>query len=792
MFMKLLYRIIMAFLLAVSMADVAYAQIEDDGIIGGVEIDTFASFRNGVYHYFNGIDYYYQGYYYMSEQQLEKAVDCFEQHLKERPGNVKTMHFLGYSYYWLTHVCNTETYKDYLEKAIQHLPIDDIDARFEMHYFYGQYLFLGDSLSDIEPDYCKAFDEFDKAMACIDDIDLTDDLLPFYKELYYRHAGLLFYSYYYYNNNVPDTTTICSEIVERPEDWISCIGEQELNRCMDDLNHIICIEQNDSLKTNIDTLSLVLIGQCHYYCADYDKAIYCYEKSGVAPAQLMEWFNYETVRCFLDAYFYQGVENSEQVTALSDILFEFLRRNYRFMYMDKANYKDKQGVWSGLAANVIQYYKEKEEYEKALDFWFKIKNNFSFDDVLLTHQGLCRLALGDTTATRELEFAAHLNPKNAGLSHLGMTLSNLSNGNLYSDPFANNIVFLEDNDSVRSLGLDTTYYLIQGWASYCQKDYNDAKEYYIKLVELDESPDNLLMLALCYKKLAEDTACIEQAEVYNNEASINFHKVIEIEDSTFLYSSAPYAYYYLGDPDNAVKTMEYILQTGFPTSIQAEKDSLKCYEIHEKAAEIYASVGKLRLAKQHLKKAFEYSHIPLTLSMAQYAPLLSPIKQFVKKEADRYKRYITTESPIHRDTIVCDIPFKKKDKNTNTRTISCVINGVPVDNMLFDPGADYVQLTKSVADSIRGLFLGWQPTKDANGNPVCQKIVSLGTLKIGDIVLENVQATINEEPNAQLLLGCTVWNNLKVEMPSPMNKGMIRLTYIKESIEIPENKKKNR
>lgn len=782
--MKQLYRIIIGFLLTVLMVNVAHAQSEDNGIIDRTQIDTCVSFKRGC-------EYYYRGIYYLSESDLRNAIRCFELHLTEHPQDEYTADYLGYTYYYLYFVYlnknQTEDVVECFEKALLYLPIDDTIARFNMHYYYSLYLFNGDSLSGIEPDYCEAFDEFNKAMACIDDIELTDDLLPLYKNLYYNHACLLFDAHYYNSNAVPDTITICNEIVERP-DWVSCIGEQKLDRCMDDLNHIICIERNDSPKTNIDTLAHVLLGQCYYYCADYEKAIYYYEKSGIAPTQLMAWFNFVTVSCFLDAYFKQGLEDSERVRALSDVLFEFWRCNYRLMYMDKANYKDKQGVWPGLAANVIQYYKEKGEYEKALDFWYKIKNNFSFDDVLLTHQGLCRFALGDTTATEDLEFAARLNPQNAGLSRLGMTLSLLSNGNLYSVPFANQPVLLDGNDSIRSLGLDTTYYLIQGWASYCQKNYGVAKDYYNELVNLDKSSDNWLMLALCFKKLAEDTACLEKAEVYNNKADIYFHKVIEIEDSTFHYSSAPYAYYYLGDPDNAIRTTEFILQTGFPVSTQTANDSLTCFGIHYQAAEIYANVGKRRLAKQHIKKAFEYSHEPLTLSMVQYAPLLAPIKQFVKKETDRY---LSKESPIHDTIFVCDIPFKKKG-NSNTRTISCTINGVTVDNMLFDPGAEYVQLTKDVVDSIGEdelYYIGWQRTQDANGNPICQRIVSLDTLKIGDIVLENVQATINEEPGAQRLLGCTVWNNIKVEMPSPVNKGMIRLTYIKESIEIPEDKK---
>lgn len=792
--MKQLYRILIAYLLAVSMTDVAYAQFEDDGIIGGVEIDTFASFKDGCDHFNKGKDYYFQGYYYMSEQQLEQAVCCFEQQMNERPGEVNTKHYLGYSYYLLfcacnteTDACNTETNKDYLEKALLYLPIDDTIARLEMHYYYGQYSLLEDSVSGIKPDYCKAFQEFEEAMAYDIDIEIVPEYIPIYKSLYYYHARLLFDSFYN-SNFIPDTTTYCNEVEQT--DWITCMGEKQLDRCIADLNHIMSLKQLDSQRNVFDTLALALFGHCCYYKGEYDKATYYYEKSGITPAQLMASLGYETVRCFLDSYFKQGIEDSTHITDdLSNALFESWRNNYRLMYMDDGNFNNKQGVMSEMAMNVLIYYYSKGEYAKALDFWFNIKNNFSFDDVLLTYQGLCRYALGDTTAIGEFEFASRLNPQN-GMSHLGMTLCNLSKGNLSLMPFANKAVFLDGRDSsyysVQALGLDSLYYLSQGWAHYCQKNYSVAKDYYLQLRELNPSSDNLLMLAICYKKLAEqETDSITRKNLFAS-ATRTFREVIDSEETKKSYSSAPYAYYYLGDSQNAIKTMEHILQTGFPSSIQTEDDRMTCYEIHNQAAEIYALVHKLGKAKRHLKKSFEYCHIPLVLYLAQNAPLLAPIKQYVKKEASRY--IINVEAPIHRDTIICDIPFKKNG-NSNTRTINCIINGFPVESMLFDPGADYIQLTKAKADSLGAVFIGWQRVKLADGSYKCQRIVSLNTVKIDSIVLENVQAVINDDPRAPLLIGCTVWNNLKVEMPSPVNKGMIRLTYIKESIEIPEDKK---
>ena len=193
----------------------------------------------------------------------------------------------------------------------------------------------------------------------------------------------------------------------------------------------------------------------------------------------------------------------------------------------------------------------------------------------------------------------------------------------------------------------------------------------------------------------------------------------------------------------------------------------------------------MKKARYHIKKAFQYYNDPLRLAIVLEAPLLVPIQSDVEREVNRY-----INLRVSKDTIVCDIPFNKRTQDY-TRTVSCKINGKTIDDMLFDPGADKVQLSRDKAkeigitedDIIDPTYL----VKDANGRKVQVPLVSLKRVEIGDIVLENVQAIINNAPDAQLLLGCTVWNNLKVEMPSPVNKGMIRLTYIKESVEIPKN-----
>ena len=333
--------------------------------------------------------------------------------------------------------------------------------------------------------------------------------------------------------------------------------------------------------------------------------------------------------------------------------------------------------------------------------------------------------------------------------------------------------------------IDTLYYLFGGLSSYYGNDYKAANEHFMA-----QDSVNAEMQAFCYQMLAEQESDPEQREAFIERANEYFRKVIAEEDSTGKFSEAPYAYLFLGDKKKAVEIMKHILQTDIINPALTLDDSLACWGVYHQAAEIYAQVGELKKAKKHLKKSLEYCHNPMILALIEKAPLLTPIREYVEQEVTKYKQQMEkAESPIHRHTIVCEIPFRKNGLS-NVRTINtCYINDSLVEDMLFDPGADYVQLTKKEADRI-GItekdYIGWTPLGSANGKMDPMPLVSLDKLRIDSIELENVQAVINTTPGAPLLLGCTVWNNLTVEMPA--NKMIIRLTYIKESIEIPENK----
>lgn len=92
-------------------------------------------------------------------------------------------------------------------------------------------------------------------------------------------------------------------------------------------------------------------------------------------------------------------------------------------------------------------------------------------------------------------------------------------------------------------------------------------------------------------------------------------------------------------------------------------------------------------------------------------------------------------------------------------TISCEINGMK-GRMIFDTGASKVSLSKSFCEILldngyisESDFLGDGQLITADGRIVDHAELLLRTVKIGDVVLENVQAVVIDNQNAPLLFG---------------------------------------
>jgi clan AA aspartic protease (TIGR02281 family) len=110
--------------------------------------------------------------------------------------------------------------------------------------------------------------------------------------------------------------------------------------------------------------------------------------------------------------------------------------------------------------------------------------------------------------------------------------------------------------------------------------------------------------------------------------------------------------------------------------------------------------------------------------------------------------------------------------------LPCIVNGVPM-KFIYDTGASDV--TISLIEAMYMIkngyiseedFIGFEYYKIANGDITEGAVIVLKTLQIGEIVLQNVRATIVNSLEAPLLLGQSALNRL----------GSIEFDYYKEQL----------
>lgn len=119
-----------------------------------------------------------------------------------------------------------------------------------------------------------------------------------------------------------------------------------------------------------------------------------------------------------------------------------------------------------------------------------------------------------------------------------------------------------------------------------------------------------------------------------------------------------------------------------------------------------------------------------------------------------------TLSPLHAQTIIQMVEDKGVYK------IPCEINGLKV-KMVFDTGAATVSLSQSLAEMMldnnyisTSDFIGTSRSLTADGRIIDHSELILNSLKLGDITINNVKASVVHEQNTPLLLGQTAIQRL--------------------------------
>ena len=156
--------------------------------------------------------------------------------------------------------------------------------------------------------------------------------------------------------------------------------------------------------------------------------------------------------------------------------------------------------------------------------------------------------------------------------------------------------------------------------------------------------------------------------------------------------------------------------------------------------------------------------------MKEYQDLITEYK--AKYAVDELQEHLLQEN------IEVEIPFTKANGVTE---VQCTINGLPL-HFVFDTGASDVTMSMVEATfMLKNKYLtpldvvGKQNYLTADGNVSEGTVINLKSVKIGDLELTNVRASVVKSQNAPLLLGQSVLGRLgKIEIDN--EKRVIRVT----------------
>ena len=257
-------------------------------------------------------------------------------------------------------------------------------------------------------------------------------------------------------------------------------------------------------------------------------------------------------------------------------------------------------------------------------------------------------------------------------------------------------------------------------------------------------------------------------------ADEDFNQVIRLDSVPDAPECAYYAYYYLGNKDKAIETLNKVLK---------KDDKGNCYD----AACLYSIMGDKEESISYLRRALEkgyrnFNHIKRDhdlnniRSTAEYKALMDEYEKKHQQEFAEDDDETVYESKTE------EVPFTKEG---NVCKVKCAINGLPL-HFIFDTGASDVSMSSVEATFMlkndylsTSDIIGRQNYMTANGNITEGTVINLRDVKLGNIHLNDIKASVVKNQSAPLLLGQSVFSKLgKIEIDND-NK-VLRITYRKK------------
>lgn len=444
----------------------------------------------------------------------------------------------------------------------------------------------------------------------------------------------------------------------------------------------------------------------------------------------------ERAACVEAALKYLELDDDPSLRPVSD----YCSKYYQYAVAkvkSRIHYADDPVIWQVLLTDL---YERHGDYRSAVSMYDQLLESFENDDEILYYRSKCYKELGEfRRAAADLTEAYEMT---GDIDYLCMRGDALRSGGFYDEAIRDYKACLEEDPA------HGYYYYAIGWCYELSGDAHQAILHYDEGIRIDQSYADLYLNRADLLK-----------PVHPDEAKVDYEKVLELDTIPEEGSCRQYALLGLGREEEAVEWMNRVIAT----------DTTRSGSYYDRAC-LFARMGRLDEALASLDTAFQkgfcrFAHL-------EHDDDMDPIRNLPRyKELVDHYRFAVTHPMLEAEPVpvlpeaqkpksISEIPMRKK--SGGTYEVPCTINGLPL-KFIFDTGASDVTLSSVEADFMlkndylsERDFRGSRRYLTASGSVCDGALVCLKEVRVGDVTLKNVEASVVKNQKAPLLLGQSV------------------------------------
>lgn len=465
----------------------------------------------------------------------------------------------------------------------------------------------------------------------------------------------------------------------------------------------------------------------------------------------------ETDKAIDDAVSY--FENSENPSF--DFMKPILKKHLTYSLAkinEKIAHSSDVRSWRVFKAQVCMY---GHDYAGAIREYDIVENEYGASDYVCYHRSRCYNELGNAAkAVEDITRAMELYGEE-DYYLLSMRADYLSDAGMYEEAIG-------DISRAMEISPVSAYpYYRRGWCYELMGDDEKAMRDYNAGIDLDQScPYIYLMRGEQYLRRGDSQA-----------AEADFKVILQKDTISEDGSCRHYALHFLGKDTEALEWMEKI--------IASDPDESGNY--YDKAC-LLARMGRLPEALGALKTALDkgyrrFAHIendddmdPLR-DLPGFEPLIAEYRK------DMEAAYVLPDSDAAQQSEQRISEIQMRKMYSGVYEVDCAVNGLPL-KFIFDTGASAVSIS-----SVEATFMlknGYLKEKDIKGTNYYSAasgeiregtVINLPEVKVGDVVLKNIEASVSHSQQAPLLLGQSVLERFGTVTIDNINSKLIIKTF---------------